>query len=94
MASFDEYGVGIVLGCNGLIWVGLQNSKAGEKNTEENVFTSIARICQAIRALAKLAMVISVESISKVLDLSLRHGIHPSSMEHQDFLRVMQTELF
>ena len=91
MASFEEDGVRIILGCNGLIWVGMQES-ADMKTNDDAIFTSIARICQSIKALNMLKMTISVESISKIASLSSRHSIQPKNMRSRDFLRVIQVD--
>ncbi len=90
MASLDN-GIGIILGCNGLIWVGLQESN-DINHEEDDIFTSIARICQSIKALNRLKMMISLESISNVTSLSSRHGFPPKNMRSKDFLRVIQAE--
>lgn len=93
VASFQEYGIEIILGCNGLIWVGLLANPQGTENGKEDVFTSIARICQSIKALNKLKMMISVESISKIASTSSRLNIQPKKMGNQDFLKVIRSDI-
>lgn len=91
MATFEDYGVAIVLGCNGLIWVGMESSD--DSKPRDQTFTSIAIISQAIRALSQLKMMISIESISHVAGLSVRDGIEPSRMGQQDFLKAILVSL-
>lgn len=94
MATFDEYGVGIILGCNGLIWVGIPSTDAVDDSADADIdntslLESIARIAQSIKVLSRMQMMISTESIGQTARLSLKHGIHASEMGRADFLKIL-----
>lgn len=93
MATFEEYGVGIILGCNGLIWVGIPTDAvdgSGDADIDDaSLLQSIARIAQSIKVLSRMQMMISTESIGQTARLSLEHGIHASEMGRADFLKII-----
>lgn len=92
MATFGEYGVGIILGCNGLIWVGIPTAvdDSGDADIDDaSLLESIARIAQSIKLLSRMQMMISTESIGQTARLSLEHGIHASEMGGADFLKII-----
>jgi exosome complex RNA-binding protein Rrp4 len=92
MVNLDDYDVSIILGCNGLIWVGVNEGQSNPVN--EMQFTSIARVCQTIRALAKLQIMISVDSILQATNLSLTENpVRPSGICNKEFLQMLLSGL-
>ena len=87
MVNLDDHDVSIILGCNGLVWVGANEGQGNPVN--EMQFTSIARVCQSIRALAKLQIMISVDSVMQATNLSVTEHVPPSGICNKEFLEML-----
>lgn len=86
----------MILGCNGLIWVGapMSNDSHGDLEhvvIEQGLIKSIARVVQSIKALSHLRRMISTLSITKVVSLSIEMQIDPPSMLGTHFLEMVAT---
>jgi exosome complex component RRP4 len=96
MIVLEDLGVQMILGCNGLIWVGAPMSDDSHDDLEpvgieQGLIKSIARVVQSIKALSHLRRMISTLSVTKVVSLSIEMQISPPSMLGTHFLEMVAT---
>lgn len=112
----DQYGVDLILGCNGFIWIGEhveakddmvvdQTNKSEQQNAnpgclvgfdeQERSHTSleirqnICRIANAVRVLATLGFMVTVEMITEIVDLSSSMNVDIHEMLGAEFYVVV-----
>eukprot|EP00890_Picochlorum_soloecismus_P004262 jgi/Picsp_1/4837/NSC_02202-R2_e set domain-containing protein len=94
MIVLEDLGVQMILGCNGLIWVGAPTRDDSHDDLkhisiEQSMIISIARVVQSIRALSYLRRMVSTLSVTKVVSLSMEMHISPPSMLGTHFLEMV-----
>lgn len=98
LQTLDALGVDIVMGCNGLIWVGAtrRDDEGDEMDIDlsQNTIIAIARVSQAIRTLSLLRFMISSESIQLTVERSLDLSLDPFQMGSKMFIEAICAEKF
>jgi len=92
MIILEDLGVQMILGCNGLVWVGVPMRDDGndlKASMEQGMIISIARAVQSIKALSHLRRMVSTLSVTKVVSLSIEMQISPPSMLGTHFLEMV-----
>lgn len=97
----EEYGIDLILGCNGFIWVGEHNEANGDDAMEEDQamesegqeqnFTAletrkyICRTANAVRVLSNLGFNMTLEIIKETVNLSLTLNLDVHEMLSSEF---------
>lgn len=96
----EQYGVDLILGCNGFVWVGehvasRENEMAEDQEStvkdEEHSYTPleirrhICRIANSVRLLAALGFALSVESIVDTIEASQSSNVEVKDMLGAEF---------
>nr|ABN06127.1 Nucleic acid-binding, OB-fold, putative [Medicago truncatula] len=87
----EHYGIDLILGCNGFIWVG-EHVEARDDMIEDQINQSdpqtseyICRAADAVRALSTLGFILTLEIIKGVIDLSLSTNLDIHDMLGSEF---------
>ena len=96
----EQYGVDLILGCNGFIWVGehvvvreitISNEEQENLNAEAETFTPmetrkhICRLANAVRVLSALGFTLTVELIIQTAEASLSSDVEINDMLGAEF---------
>lgn len=97
----DQYNVDLILGCNGFVWVGqhvetsekestLLSDKPSSKEETDNIVPletrrHICRIANAIRLLSVIGLTLTVESVTEIVEASVRSNIEINEMLGAEF---------
>lgn len=96
----EEYGIDLILGCNGFVWIGehvvmtedmLEEQPSSSLEEQEQTYTpleirqNICRAANAVRVLSNLGFIVTVEVIIEMVSLSSSQNIDIHEMLGSEF---------
>lgn len=91
--TIDDLGALIIFGCNGYIWIG-PNLVEGHPLGEKECLESLARLTSAVKVLARLCLLVYLDSVLSVFHLSVETGCQIQDMKSSDFLHIVAENEF